>query len=73
MYDQVQEVQEDTLYIILYSIVTAMNAVASVYLLLRRGNAFASDITPPVRLRRWTAAFFAVHGNDRNGVDAGSK
>ena len=60
MYDQVQEVQEDTLYIILYSIVTAMNAVASVYLLLRRGNAFASDITPPVRLRRWTAAFFAV-------------
>ena len=60
MYDQVQEVQEDTQYIILYSIVTAMNAVASVYLLLRRGNAFAADITPPVRLRRWTAVFFAV-------------
>ena len=57
MYDQVQE---ETQYIILYSIVTAMNALASVYLLLRRGNAFASDITPPVRLRRWTAAFFAV-------------
>ena len=57
MYDQVQE---DTLYIILYSIVTAMNAMASIYLLLRRGNAFAADITPPVRLRRWTAAFFAV-------------
>ena len=70
MYDQVQE---ETQYIILYSIVTAMNALASIYLLLRRGNAFASDITPPVRLRRWTAAFFAVHGNDRNGVDAGSK
>ena len=57
MYDQVQE---ETQYIILYSIVTAMNALASIYLLLRRGNAFASDITPPVRLRRWTAAFFAV-------------
>ena len=57
MYDQIRE---DTLYIILYSIVTAMNAMASVYLLFRRGNAFAADITPPVRLRRWTAAFFAV-------------
>lgn len=57
MYDPFQE---DTLYIILYSIVTAINAVASVYLLLRQGNAFAADITPPVRLRRWTAAFFAV-------------
>ena len=60
MYEQFQEVQEDTLYIILYSIVTAMNALASIYLLLRRGNAFAADITPPVRLRRWTATFFAV-------------
>jgi AraC-like DNA-binding protein len=60
MYEQFQEIQEDTLYIILYSIVTAMNALASIYLLLRRGNAFAADITPPVRLRRWTAAFFAV-------------
>ena len=57
MYEQFQE---DTLYLILYSIVTAMNAMASIYLLLRRGNAFAADITPPVRLRRWTAAFFAV-------------
>ncbi len=57
MYDQIRE---DTLYIILYFIVTAMNALASIYLLLRRGNAFAADITPPVRLRRWTAVFFAV-------------
>jgi len=57
IYDQVQE---DTLYIILYSIVTAMNAVAGVYLLLRRGNAFAADVTPPLRLRRWTAAFMMV-------------
>ena len=60
MYEQFQEVQNDMLYIILYSIVTAMNAMASIYLLLRRGNAFAADITPPLRLRRWTAAFFAV-------------
>ena len=56
MYDQIRE---DTLFTILFSIVTAMAAIASCYLLLRRGNAFAADITPPVRLRRWAAAFFA--------------
>ena len=36
-----------------------MALIASCYLLLRRGNAFAPDITPPVRLRRWVAMFFA--------------
>ena len=34
--------------------------IASIYLCLRKSNAFAPDITPPVRLRRWAAAFFAV-------------
>ena len=34
--------------------------MASCYLLFRQGNAFAKDVTPPVRLRRWTAAFFAA-------------
>ena len=34
--------------------------LASCYLLFRRANAIAPDVTPPVRLRRWTAAFFAV-------------
>ena len=34
--------------------------MASCYLLFRRGNAFAPDITPPVRLRRWTAVYFAA-------------
>ena len=57
MYDQIRE---DTLYIMLYTVVTATAALACIYLLFRRGNAFAPDITPPVRLRRWTAAFFAV-------------
>ncbi len=32
---------------------------ASIYLLLRRSNAIAPAITPPLRLRRWTAVFFA--------------
>jgi AraC-like DNA-binding protein len=57
MYDQIRE---DTLFIILYSVVTAMAAMASCYLLFRRANAIAPDITTPVRLRRWTAAFFAA-------------
>ena len=57
MYDQIRE---DTLFVILYTVVTTMALMASCYLLLRRGNAFASDITPPVRLRRWTAAYFAA-------------
>ena len=33
---------------------------ACCYLLFRRSNAIAPDITPPVRLRRWTATFFAA-------------
>ena len=57
MYDQIRE---DTLFIILYSVVTAMAMMASCYLLFRQGNAFAKDVTPPARLRRWAAIFFAV-------------
>ena len=57
MYDQIRE---DTLFIILYAAVTAMAIMASCYLLFRQGNAFARDVTPPLRLRRWTAAFFAA-------------
>ena len=51
---------EVILFFILYGITGAMPFFAAVYLLLRRGNAFAPDVTPPVRLRRWAAAFFAV-------------
>ena len=54
------EIREDTLFIILYTVVMAMAILASCYLLLRRGNAFAAHITTPVRLRRFTAAFFAA-------------
>ena len=42
-----------------------MAMMASCYLLLRRGNAFALDITPPLRLRRWTAVLFASITLDR--------
>ena len=44
----------------LYAVVTAMALMASCYLLFRRANAIAPDVTPPVRLRRWTAALFVV-------------
>ena len=56
MYEQIRE---DALFVIIYSAVTAMAMMASCYLLFRRGNAFAPDVTPPARLRRWTGVFFA--------------
>ena len=56
MYEQIRE---DTLYIMFYAVVITLAILASCYLLLRDGNAFAAEITPPLRLRRWAAAFFA--------------
>mgnify|MGYP002524085904 CR=1 FL=1 len=43
----------------LYASGATLAVIACIYLLLRRGNAFAPDITTPLRLRRYTAAFFA--------------
>lgn len=57
MYDQILD---DPIFMMLYAVVAAMAAVASIYLLFRRGNAFAAEVTPPLRLRRWTAAFMAA-------------
>ena len=48
------------LFFILYGITGVVPLIAAVYLLLRRGNAIAPGVTPPVRLRRWTASFFIV-------------
>ena len=56
MYEQIRG---DTIYMMLYSAVAMLSLIACCYLLLRQGNAFARDVTPPVRLRRWTAALFA--------------
>ena len=56
MYDHIRE---DTLFIIVYSVVTAMAMIASFYLLFRRANAIAPDVTSSVCLRRWTGLFFA--------------
>ena len=57
MYDQ--PLPQSILFYLLYGAVTMTAIIASCYLLLRRGNAFAADSNPPVRLRRWTAALFA--------------
>ena len=43
----------------LYAAVATIAMMACCYLLLRRANAIAPDITSPMRLRQWTAAFFA--------------
>ena len=58
MYEQ--HIQDDLIFVMFYAGVTVTAIIACCYLLLRRGNAFAPDITPPRNLRRWTAAFFAV-------------
>ena len=50
---------QSILFFILYGVTGAMPLIAALYLLLRPYNIFSSDIKPPVRLRRWAAAFFA--------------
>ena len=57
MYEQMQE---DAIFVMLYAVVMTMALMASAYLLFRRGNAFAEDIIPPLRLRRWAAVFFGI-------------
>ncbi len=48
------------LLLMLYAVGATVSAVACVYLLLRRGNAFTRRISTPKRLRRWTAVFFGI-------------
>ena len=57
-YDQIST--EWILFFILYGITGVVPLLAALYLLLRRANAIAPGVTPPLRLRRWTASFFAV-------------
>ncbi|MBR2185318.1 MAG: hypothetical protein IJ897_07865, partial [Prevotella sp.] len=52
--------KETILFYMFYASVAMLSLIACCYLLFRRANAIAPDITPPVRLRRWTAAFFAA-------------
>ena len=52
--------QEELLFYMLYTTAAVLSLIACCYLLFRRANAIAPDITSPVRLRRWTAVFFAA-------------
>jgi AraC-like DNA-binding protein len=57
MYDQIQV---DVFFLMFYASVAMLSLMACCYLLFRRANAIAPDVTPSARLRRWTAAFFAA-------------
>ena len=51
------EILQDIFFVLLYGGVIMLSVVAALYLLLRRSNAIAPEVTSPVRLRRWAAAF----------------
>ena len=53
------QTQGEFFYAMLYGAVAMMSLMACCYLLFRRSNAVAPDVTSSVRLRRWTATFFA--------------
>ncbi|MBP5484184.1 MAG: helix-turn-helix transcriptional regulator [Bacteroidales bacterium] len=54
---EAQEILQNTVFVVLYGGVIMLNMVAALYLLFRRGNAIAPEVTSPVPLRRWAAAF----------------
>jgi AraC-like DNA-binding protein len=53
-------VHNDFIFDMLYGAVTVSAIIACCYLLFRLGNAFAPNITSPVRLRRCAAAYIAA-------------
>lgn len=59
MYDQ-QLVFSNPFYMMVYGGSMIFALIACVYMLFRRSNAIAPEVTPPLRLRRWVAVFFGV-------------
>ena len=59
MYDQ-QLVFSNSLYLMVYGGSMIFSLIACIYLMFRRSNAIAPEVTSPLRLRRWVAAFFLV-------------
>jgi hypothetical protein len=55
-----QQSLQDTLFLMLYGAVAILALVSGLYLWLRRSNAIAPGVTPPMALHRWTAAFFVT-------------
>ena len=57
----IEDISADIILLfMLYGGAAMASLIACIYLLLCKGNAFNTHITPPVRLRRWAAALFAV-------------
>ena len=54
------QVLNDIFFLMLFGGTAMAALIACLYLLLTKGNAFSTDVTPPMRLRRWAAAYFAV-------------
>jgi len=52
-----QDILQDTVFVLLYGGVIMLSVAAALYLLVRRSNAIAPEVTSPLRLRRWAAAF----------------
>ena len=57
---EAQDILQDIVFVLLYGGVIGLSVAAALYLLLRRGNAIAPEVKPPVRLRRWAAAFLVA-------------
>lgn len=55
-----QQGLSDIFFLMLYGSVGMLALVGCFYLLFRRGNCFAREVTPPVSLRRWVATFLAA-------------
>ena len=55
-----QQSLQDTLFLMLYGAVAILALASGLYLWLRRSNAIAPGVKPPMALRRWTAAFFVT-------------
>lgn len=53
---EAHEILQDIVFVILYGIVMGLSVAEALYLLLRRSNAIAPEVTPPRRLRIWAAA-----------------
>lgn len=53
---EVQEILQDIVFLVLYGGVMGLSVAEALYLLLRRSNAIAPGVTPPLRLRLWAAA-----------------
>jgi AraC-like DNA-binding protein len=52
-----RQLVEDIYFVMLFGGVTMLEVATALFLLLRKGNAIAPEVTSPVRLRRWAAAF----------------